>query len=468
MAARLAALLACSYSAPPRLSRRDGLGLAAVSIASPAFAANSKPITFTSEDGAYNFRLPNTWTIQNVCAPGQTTCGGRREFVTARRADGTAALEATVDLGEYGTRLSDFMSVDDAANKLLASLPPSASLVSANAETSKSGQTARNYVYVLRLGGGGERIIKLFVQQSRLYMLTLQTDAQPSPELRAELDGIAQTFVAFPVSTLRGGLLRSNAPPTLKPPASLTPTATSRAQRRVSATPPTMMCNDGDTMPRRTKKLSRDPYEIVGVERGASVASVRAAYRKRARELHPDTSGSTEDTTAAFGELVLAFKELMKIEPGSLETHPLWPKLSSLDRYWSRELGYTTAEGLEEWLVMTTKIDDYVDENGEEYEELDPSSLAAEALAKGGSGPKVSEVGAAAAAEEEQEEEEEEISAAGIADVLGYRVFLGNEQWQVSWAEEESERTWERLEVLDTAELRRRADGMRASAEDGG
>ena len=51
---------------------------------------------------------------------------------------------------------------------------------------------------------------------------------------------------------------------------------------------------------------------------------------------------------------------------------------------------------------------------------------------------------------------------------MGYRVFLGNEQWQVSWAEEESERTWERLEVLDTAELRWRADGMRASAEDGG
>ena len=194
MAARLAALLACSsYSAPPRLSRRDGLGLAAVSIASPAFAANSKPITFTSEDGDTTFAFQHA-DDSECLPPGQTTCGGRREFVTARRADGTAALEATVDLGEYGTRLSDFMSIDDAANKLLASLPPSASLVSANAETSKSGQTARNYVYVLRLGGGGERIIKLFVQQSRLYMLTLQTDAQPSPELRAELDGIAQTF----------------------------------------------------------------------------------------------------------------------------------------------------------------------------------------------------------------------------------------------------------------------------------
>ena len=39
--------------------------------------------------------------IQNVSAPGQTTCGGRRELVTARRADGTAALEATVDLGDH-------------------------------------------------------------------------------------------------------------------------------------------------------------------------------------------------------------------------------------------------------------------------------------------------------------------------------------------------------------------------------
>ena len=144
--------------------------------------------------------------------------------------------------------------------------------------------------------------------------------------------------------------------------------------------------NDGDTMPINFEPLSpRDPHEVVGVERGASKQAMKAAYRKRARQLHPDASGD-ESTAPAFQELVRAFKELCSIKPGSLETHPLWRRLSGLDRYWARELGYTlaygdeTIDGLEEWLIATTKLDDYVDEEGVELPELDPSSLEAEAM----------------------------------------------------------------------------------------
>ena len=279
---------------------------------------------------------------------------------------------------------------------------------------------------------------------------------------------------------------------------------------------PTM--NDGDTIPYDSAPR-RDPYEVVGVKRGDSPEVMRAAYRKGARALHPDASGDAS-TAAAFQELVTAFKQLCTIKPGSLETHPLWPKLSGLDRYWSRELGYDmafgneTADGLEEWLIATTKLDDYVDENGVELPGLDPSSLEAERLrelgkrteaeAQAAVAPAAAEEEKAAAAEEEEaaaaEEEEvvleeevvvleevvleeevveevvvEEESAVGISELLAYRVFLGNEQWRVRWADGggdddggEAEESWERYRVLDTEPLRRQAEMLRARAAGGG
>ena len=59
-------------------------------------------------------------------------------------------------------------------------------------------------------------------------------------------------------------------------------------------------------------------------------------------------------------------------------------------------------------------------------------------------------------------------SAAGIARLLGFRVYLGNEQWHVLWsggsgtaANDEQETSWERLSVLDTERLRREAERLR-------
>ena len=57
-------------------------------------------------------------------------------------------------------------------------------------------------------------------------------------------------------------------------------------------------------------------------------------------------------------------------------------------------------------------------------------------------------------------------SASGIEEVMGYRVYLGSEQWQVRWADGEGT-SWERLDVLDTESLRDRAAQLRAASTGG-
>ena len=45
--------------------------------------------------------------------------------------------------------------------------------------------------------------------------------------------------------------------------------------------------------------MTRDPYEVLGVERGASQATIKAAWRRLAREHHPDVSGRDDTATRA-------------------------------------------------------------------------------------------------------------------------------------------------------------------------
>lgn len=54
-----------------------------------------------------------------------------------------------------------------------------------------------------------------------------------------------------------------------------------------------------------------------------------------------------------------------------------------------------------------------------------------------------------------------ESSAAGIEALLDFRTFLGNEQWLVRWSGYEGGETWETWQVLDTEELRARAEALR-------
>jgi molecular chaperone DnaJ len=61
----------------------------------------------------------------------------------------------------------------------------------------------------------------------------------------------------------------------------------------------------------------RDYYELLGVERGASDGQIKRAFRKLARELHPDVSDAP-DADERFREVVEAYEVLSKPETREL------------------------------------------------------------------------------------------------------------------------------------------------------
>ena len=47
----------------------------------------------------------------------------------------------------------------------------------------------------------------------------------------------------------------------------------------------------------------RDPYEVLGVQRGASAAAIKSAYRKLAKKHHPDNNRNDPKAAARFAEI---------------------------------------------------------------------------------------------------------------------------------------------------------------------
>src|SRR5919205_2044522 len=61
----------------------------------------------------------------------------------------------------------------------------------------------------------------------------------------------------------------------------------------------------------------RNYYEVLGVSRGADAVEIKRAFRRRARELHPDVSDAP-DAQEQFREVVEAYEVLSKPETRDL------------------------------------------------------------------------------------------------------------------------------------------------------
>ena len=54
----------------------------------------------------------------------------------------------------------------------------------------------------------------------------------------------------------------------------------------------------------------RDPYEVLGVDRKASAADIKSAYRRLAKKLHPDANKNDPKAATRFAELNAAYEIL--------------------------------------------------------------------------------------------------------------------------------------------------------------
>src|SRR6185437_15645009 len=52
----------------------------------------------------------------------------------------------------------------------------------------------------------------------------------------------------------------------------------------------------------------RDPYQILGVSKGASEAEIKSAFRKLAKKLHPDANKKDPKAATRFAELNAAYE----------------------------------------------------------------------------------------------------------------------------------------------------------------
>src|SRR3974377_1795787 len=52
----------------------------------------------------------------------------------------------------------------------------------------------------------------------------------------------------------------------------------------------------------------RDPYEVLGVTKGASEGDIKSAYRRLAKKLHPDANKHDPKAASRFAELNAAYE----------------------------------------------------------------------------------------------------------------------------------------------------------------
>ena len=64
----------------------------------------------------------------------------------------------------------------------------------------------------------------------------------------------------------------------------------------------------------------RDPYEVLGVDRKASEADIKSAFRRMAKKLHPDANKTDPKAASRFAELNAAYEILGEEESAKPST----------------------------------------------------------------------------------------------------------------------------------------------------
>ena len=107
----------------------------------------------------------------------------------------------------------------------------------------------------------------------------------------------------------------------------------------------------------------KDPYEILGVQRTADEAALRAAYRKLAKKHHPDVNPGKPEAAARFGEISSAYDLLSdkdkraRFDRGEIDAEghevqrPFYRDTAGAERY-GQPAGGFSQEDLEAFLAQ--------------------------------------------------------------------------------------------------------------------
>jgi len=160
-------------------------------------------VGFQADDKSFSLDVPQSWQLDP--RPPRAEQPTTLFRVLGSRAD--AAFVATVEPSAV-KRLGELGSLDAVAKRYVASQPQPATLLQA-AKVPRPSMFAID-MYELRLRTGStEQVVRLGLQQSRMYKLAVTLPAAPSPELKAEAEALVQSYQAFPLNI--GCLRESNA-----------------------------------------------------------------------------------------------------------------------------------------------------------------------------------------------------------------------------------------------------------------
>ena len=94
-----------------------------------------------------------------------------------------------------------------------------------------------------------------------------------------------------------------------------------------------------------------DPYRTLGVSKGASDAEVKRAYRRLARQFHPDVTGDNPGTTERFKDITAAYELLS--DPQRRRTYDLFGAADA-----DKDMGFGFADLVSELFNKKSKSTD--------------------------------------------------------------------------------------------------------------